>query len=254
VDAARRAGRVGMTCFNWRFAAAMQELHARVAEGALGRVLHLALRWLGSRWADEKAAATWRMDRAQAGHGAMGDMGVHLVDLVRWTFGEFRRVSAHTGIAYPSRSAPGVSRPPDAEDYCTVLGELASGAQVTLTASRAAHGVNEHTLEAFGTRGAMSYRLGRGSARWWEGELRQTSGGGLEPVAPRTAAPPLVGDSDQLDVTGRALIAPLVADLLAGIRTGTTPSPSFEDGLRAQAVLDATLESAARGGWVEIPR
>src|SRR2546422_347929 len=163
VDAARRAGRVGMTCFNWRFAAAMQELHSRVAEGALGRILHLALRWLGARWADEKAAATWRMDRAQAGHGAMGDMGVHLVDLVRWSFGEFRRVSAHTGIAYPSRSAPGVSRPPDAEDYCTVLGELASGAQVTLIASRAAHGVNEHTLEAFGTRGAMSYRLGRGT-------------------------------------------------------------------------------------------
>src|SRR5947208_638611 len=134
MDAARRAGRVGMTCFNWRFAAAMQELHSRVTEGA------------------------------------------------------------------------------------------------------------------------MSYRLGRGSARWWEGELRQTSGGGLEPVVPRTAAPPLVADSDQLDVTGRALIAPLVADLLAGIRTGTTPSPSFEDGLRAQAVLDATLESAARGGWVEVPR
>ena len=254
VDAARQARRVGMTGFNWRFAASMQELHARVREGSVGRVFHLALRWLGSRWADETAAATWRMDRAQAGHGAMGDMGVHLVDLVRWTFGEFRRVSAHTGIAYPSRSAPGVSRPPDAEDYCTVLGELDSGAQVTLTASRAAHGVNEHTLEAFGTRGAMSYRLGRGSARWWEGELRQTSGGGLEPVVPRTAAPPLVGDSDQLDVTGRALIAPLVADLLAGIRTGTTPSPSFEDGLRAQAVLDATLESAARGGWVEVPR
>src|SRR5438445_725445 len=202
MDAARRAGRVGMTCFNWRFAAAMQELHSRVTEGALGRVFHLALRWFGSRWADEKAAATWRMDRAQAGHGAMGDMGVHLVDLVRWTFGEFRRVSAHTGIAYPSRSAPGVSRPPDAEDYCTVLGELDSGAQVTLIASRAAHGVNEHTLEAFGTRGAMSYRLGRGSARWWEGELRQTSGGGLEPVVPRTAPPPLAGAGERVHARG----------------------------------------------------
>src|SRR5439155_1367295 len=83
-------------------------------------------------------------------------MGVHLVDMVRWTFGEFTRVAAHAGIAYPSRSAPGVSRPPDTEDYCTVVGELTSGAQVTLTASRAAHGVNEHTLEAFGTRGAVS--------------------------------------------------------------------------------------------------
>src|SRR5438552_10875156 len=46
VDAARRAGRVAMTCFNWRFSAAMQELHARVTEGSLGRVIHLALRWM----------------------------------------------------------------------------------------------------------------------------------------------------------------------------------------------------------------
>src|SRR5438034_10038630 len=38
VEAARRAGRVAMTCFNWRFSAAMQELHARVTEGSLGRV------------------------------------------------------------------------------------------------------------------------------------------------------------------------------------------------------------------------
>src|SRR5204863_7012700 len=140
-----RAKRIGMTGFNWRFPVAMQRMRALMADGVVGRVLHVHGRWLGARWADAASPTTWRMDREQAGHGAMGDMGVHLVDLVRWTCGEFARVTAHAGIAYPSRSAPGVNRPPDAEDYCTVLGELASGAQVTLTASRAAHGVNEHT-------------------------------------------------------------------------------------------------------------
>lgn len=252
-DAAARAGRVAMTCFNWRFTAAMQELHARVAGGAVGRVFHLACRWLGARWAAETAAATWRMDRAQAGHGAMGDMGVHLIDLVRWNFGEWRRVAAHAGIAYPSRSAPGVSRPPDAEDYCTVLGELDSGAEVTLTVSRVAHGTAEHTLEAYGTLGAVSYRLALRGPRWWEGELRASTGGGLEPVAPRSAPAP-VADGDQLDVMGTALIAPLVTRFLDGIRRGTTPSPSFADGARAQAVLDAVLASAARGDWVEVAR
>src|SRR5206468_2314310 len=198
--------------------------------GSLGRVIHLALRWLGARWADEQAAATWRMDRAQAGHGAMGDMGVHLVDLVRWTFGEFTRVTAHAGIAYPSRSAPGVNRPPDAEDYCTVLGELASGAQVTLTASRAAHGVNEHTLEAFGTRGAVSYRLRRERPRWWEGELRAGAAGALAPVTPRTPPPTVAGDGDPLDGTGRTLIAPLVARLLEGIKPGTAAARARRHG------------------------
>jgi predicted dehydrogenase len=64
----------------------------------------------------------------------------------------------------------------------------------------------------------------------------------------------VAADGDPLDVTGRTLIAPLVGRLLEGIRTGTTPSPSLADGMRAQAVLDATLEAAARGVWVEVPR
>jgi predicted dehydrogenase len=74
--AAARAGRVAMTSFNWRFTAAMQELHARVAAGEIGRVFHVSARWRGGRMAKEEEAADWRMDRAQAGHGVMGDQGV----------------------------------------------------------------------------------------------------------------------------------------------------------------------------------
>ncbi|MGH7324452.1 MAG: Gfo/Idh/MocA family protein [Candidatus Rokuibacteriota bacterium] len=252
-QAAGRARRVAMTAFNWRFAAAMQELDARVRAGALGRVFHLDARWLGGRWADETAAATWRMDRAQAGHGAMGDQGVHLVDMIRATFGEFVRVTAHAGLAYPARAAPGVGRPPDADDYCTVIGELASGAQATFTVSRAAHAMTEHTLEAYGARGALHYRLARDGRRWWEGELRLTEGGaGFQRVEPRAAPSPSVGEGDAFEIIGKATIAPLVARLLDGVRSGVTPAPSFADGVRAQAVLDAVLEALGRRAWVEV--
>ncbi len=252
-EAARRSGRVAMTAFNWRFVAAMQELHARVRAGALGRVFHVEARWLSGRWADETLAATWRMDRAQAGHGAMGDQGVHLVDLVRSAFGEVVRVTGHAGIAYPGRAAPGVGRPPDAEDYCTVLAQLASGPQVTLTVSRVAHAVNEHTVEAYGAAGALRYRLVRDGPRWWEGELRITeSGAGFQCVEPRAAPAPSVGEGDPVEIIGKATIAPLVARLLDGVRGGRTPSPSFDDGVRAQAVLDAVSEALRRRGWVEV--
>jgi hypothetical protein len=248
VDAAARAGRVAMTGFNWRFAPAMQRFNAMVRDGAVGRVFHLAGHWLGARWAEEGVAPTWRMDRTQAGHGVMGDMGVHLIDLVRWNFGEFRRVSAHAGIAYPSRTVPGGTKPADAEDFCTVVGELASGAHVTLTASRVARGMNEHALEAFGACGALAFRQGREGAGWWVGELRAGTNS-LQPVEVGAAQ---VIDGNQMEIIGRATIAPLVARLLEGIRTGATPAPSLEDGLRAQAVLDAVLASASRGGWVEV--
>src|SRR6266852_1327340 len=128
-EAARRAQRVAMTSFNWRFIPAMQRFHALVEEGAVGRLFHAAGRWLGARWADESAPITWRMDRTQAGHGAMGDMGVHVIDLIRWSFGEFKRLTAQAGIAYPGRTVPGTGKVVDAEDYCTVTAELVSGVQ-----------------------------------------------------------------------------------------------------------------------------
>ena len=252
VAAAARAGRVAMTGFNWRFPAAMQTLQALVAEGAIGRPFHIDARWLGARWAAESAAATWRMDRAQAGHGALGDMGVHVVDLVRWCFGDFKRVTATMGIPYPQRSAPGVARPPDAEDWCILLGELANGAQVSFTASRVAHGANEHTLEAYGSAGAVQYRLTRDRPGWWAGELKLSRGGAFEPVTPR-AGVPKIDSAEAFEQIGRGTIAPLVARFLDAIRTKAAPSPSLADGLRAQQVLDAAATAAARGEWVDIP-
>ncbi|HEY7520660.1 MAG TPA: Gfo/Idh/MocA family oxidoreductase [Methylomirabilota bacterium] len=249
VDAAGRAGRVAMTGFNWRFPAAMQRLHAMMQDGFVGRVLHVTGRWFGARWADEASAATWRMDRAQAGHGAMGDMGVHLVDLVRWTCGDIRRVVAHAGISYP-RTVPGTGKTADAEDYAGVVAELASGAQATLAVSRAAHGRNDHVLEIYGTRGALAYRLTREHARWYAGELEAAApGGAFQPVA--VDAPAIEG-GDQMDVLGKATIGPLVARMLQAIAGGAPPTPSLADGLGAQAVLDAVLDSVARRAWVEV--
>ena len=255
VEAARRAGRVAMTGFNWRFPAAMQRFHALVEGGAVGRPLHIAGRWMGARWADEQSPATWRMDRAQAGHGAMGDMGVHLVDLVRWHFGELARVTAHGGIAYPDRGAPGTDRPPDAEDYCTVLGELASGAQVSLSVSRVAHGMNGHELDVFGTEGALRYRLVREGPRWYRGALWHAGSGGkpFVPVRAPAGLPRSAGEGDPVEVLGKATIAPLARRLVKAIRRRESPAPSFEDGLRAQAVLDAVAQSLRQPGWVPVP-
>src|SRR5256885_1825754 len=82
-----RAGRVGMTMFNWRFSRALQRMHALIARGFLGRLWHVEAHWLGARWVDPAASPTWRMDRTQAGTGVLGDQGVHVADFVLWNFG-----------------------------------------------------------------------------------------------------------------------------------------------------------------------
>jgi len=69
-EAARQARRTAMTSFNFRYPAAMQRFHAMVEAGSLGRIFHVNLRHFAPRFADEAVPSTWRMDRAQAGHGA----------------------------------------------------------------------------------------------------------------------------------------------------------------------------------------
>ena len=118
---------------------------------------------------------------------------------------------------------------------------------------RVAHATNDQSLEAWGSGGALRYRLTREGPRWFEGQLDASRGGAeLERVAPRWTPPAAAAQGDQSDVMGKALIAPLVERMLQGIRTGQTPSPSLVDGLRAQSVLDAALESARRGAWVDV--
>jgi hypothetical protein len=97
--------------------------------------------------------------------------------LIRWNFGEFRHLVVDSGIAYPARTAPGVDHPADVDDHCSVLAELTSGAQVAFTVSRVAHGTNDQSLEAWGSGGAIRYRLTREGSRWFEGELAVSPGG-----------------------------------------------------------------------------
>jgi predicted dehydrogenase len=249
--AAERAGRIAMTDFNWRFPAAMQRFHAMLEDGAVGRVFHVFARWQIARWADERAAPTWRLDRSLAGHGAMGDVGVHMIDLVRWNFGEIRRLAAHSGIAYPSRTVPGGAKPADTDDFTTVVAELESGAQLSLMVTAVARGSSEQLVEAYGTRGGLRYRLDQAAPRWWDGELQAIGTSGAFAGVDVPSTPP--GDTrDGREVIGRTMIGPLVAELLDGIKTGRTPSPSLGDGVRAQAVLDAVIESTSRRGWVDV--
>jgi predicted dehydrogenase len=134
-----------------------------------------------------------------------------------------------------------------------LLGAAELTSQVAFTVSRVAHGTNDQSLEAWGGGGAICYRLTREGSRWFEGELAVSPGGAdFQAVAPRWTPPTAAGEGDPSDVMGKALIAPLVERMLHGIRTGQTPSPSLVDGLRAQTVLDAVLESSARRGWVSV--
>lgn len=254
IAAAQAANRCAIVGFNWRFAPAMQRMKAMVEAGFLGRVFHVNCRWFNGAWVERGTAPSWRMDRSVAGYGALGDLGVHLIDLVRWLFGDVVRVMASSGVGYPSRTISGGMRAADAEDFSHVLAELGSGATLAMTVSRVARGLNEHSMEVYGENGALSMRQSRTGDGWQLGQLSMAQGSDpMSPVElPSTTGSPGASE-DRLDVTGVTTIAPMVRQFIAAIESqGLVAAPSLQDGLQAQAVLEAITASVQSRAWIDV--
>jgi predicted dehydrogenase len=157
-DAAREAGVAHMCGFNLRFLPAVRLAHSMIHAGDLGDITHFRARFLASSALRMDQGRTWRFDRAQAGSGAVADLGSHLVDLCRHLAGEPAAVSAATRTFVPARDGERV----DVDDAFVAVLELEGGGIGTLEASRVAgRRSNELSFQVDGTRGSLDFDVER---------------------------------------------------------------------------------------------
>jgi predicted dehydrogenase len=246
------AGRSTLTFFTHRAVGAAAHVKRLVAAGFLGRPLHASAQYLTASHLDPAKPAAWRMRRAEAGTGVLGDLGSHLVDLVRWWLGDVGRVSAQWQALGPTRGGVAV----DADDAVAFLAELTSGVQVTFQASKLVAGRgNSQRVELYGTEGSLVYEADTGHTGTWAGTLLGGRAGraGLEPLRlPPELAGGLEGADERAgrDEAYRRLTDPFFAAIERG---GGAVSPDFHDGAAVQAVLDAVATSAEAGRWIDVP-
>ena len=104
-------------------------------------------------------------DRAAGGYNALGDLGVHIIDLARFLLGEIVAVSAMTATFVAERflaDRPDVRRAVTTDDQFVATVRFASGALGTLEASKVATGRKNHnTLEVNGALGSAVFDLER---------------------------------------------------------------------------------------------
>ena len=114
-----------------------------------------------------------------AGFGVLGDIGPHVVDILRWLLGDFRKVSAHTLTALQERKVAGSQDvvKADAEDACAFIGEMASGAQVSVQLSRVAYVSNCQRIEVYGSNGALIYHADPKDGTWISGRVQGAKAG-----------------------------------------------------------------------------
>ena len=162
LDAVRKAGVKHMCAFNYRFVPAVRQAKALLERGALGRIFHFRARYL-QEWGNSPDVAQWRYHADNAGSGALGDLGAHIIDLARFLIGEPTEVSALTATFITERDDPsgaGGRLHVDVDDAFEAVVRFANGAVGTLEATRFAPGRKNHNVfEINGELGSIAFNL-----------------------------------------------------------------------------------------------
>jgi predicted dehydrogenase len=241
-----------LTFFTHRTVAAAMHIKRLVGEGFLGRPLYVNAMYFSASHLDPNKPLAWRNVRAEAGVGVLGDIGSHLIDLVRWWLGDFSRVIGQWQMAFRERPG-GVA---DAEDACAFLAQLACGAQATFQPNKLMAGRgNYQRIELAGTEGALIYEAEPGYDETWEGRLYagRTGTYGLRLVRlPKD----LIADLKTPEEKASRIEAyrRLTNPFFEAIRNGGPVSPDFRDGAAVQAVVDAVAQSIETSKWVNVPQ
>ena len=257
-EAAQSAGVRHMTAFTYRFVPAMRYLKHLVGQGTIGLPRHLRV----ARLQDiPETDLGWRQHQALAGSGEVGDMGAHRVDFCHSVIGPIARVIGLTRTFVPLRTGrDGATVSANVEDFAVFLAEFAEGVGVDQGAVAAfdlskiakgreagGHGLDE--FEVYGTEGTVIYHLHRPHEI-----LLGRPGGTLETVPvpsdflvyPGSSRNPLVGDPTTTFRYDQDFA------FIQAIVDGNNDIPTFYDGMRCQAVIDAVLQSARERCWVDV--
>ena len=255
--AAEAARRVHMTAFNFRFIPALRRMKELLEEGYAGkRIFHVDATWLTEGRMAPETPLGWRHRKETAGFGVLGDTAVHLIDLVRWLAGDFKKVAGQAAIFHRERKRPGGTGVGmvDVEDSCMFLGELKDEIQASLHVSAVARGNLYQAVRIFGSDGALSVAIGRQGPDWVVGRLFGAGGPNAEfkeMAIPETMVRGL-NVAEPSRVAGEFLFSHLTRRFADAIRNGTGAVPSFREGLAAQKVIAAVLRSIEMQRWIDV--
>jgi len=166
-DEVQASGVKNMVCFSYRFRPAARYAKDLLAEGRIGTVRHVYVRYLQA-WGNplKNCPKVWRFDRAKSGSGTLADLGSHMLDLVHFLTGEeYTRVVAQNGtFTYERKSIDpaknGAREPVDVDDYSHYFVTTENNIAASFEISRNAFGRgNFQHIEIYGDKGALIYEL-----------------------------------------------------------------------------------------------
>ncbi len=251
-SAARRAGTVTMVGYNYIKNPAFTNAQSLIEAGAIGRTVQFR-GWVDEDYqADPDLPWSWRAKLGEAGLGALGDIGSHLVSMAHGLMGPIESLAADLQTIHATRPLPdGSGRAPvENDDAASVLVRFQNGAQGSMVISRSAWGRKSRLgFEVHGTTGMIVFD----QERMNELHLYQNSGSraeqGFKTILTGPDHPPYgqfcPAPGHQLGFTDLKVIE--CAALLNAIDSGTPAHPDFTDALAIERVIHAIAQSAREG-------
>ena len=235
-QAAGAAGLVAMVNLTYRNSPGLQKCRQLVLDGAIGTVRHIDASYLQSwlvnkAWGDWQTESRWlwRLSRKHGSNGALGDIGIHIVDFA--CYGAGLDIESLYARLKTFDKAPGGrigEYELDANDCFWMTCGFKGGAAGTIQASRTACGqLDELRLRIFGDKGALdtSYEGGHTTLRACIGQADLDSGTWRDiPFEPTQTNYQRFAEA---------------------VRTGKTQEPSFQRATDIQRILDLALVSDA---------
>jgi myo-inositol 2-dehydrogenase/D-chiro-inositol 1-dehydrogenase len=261
VDAVEKAKVANMVWYNYRRVPAVVLLKNLIDEGRLGRIFHYRTvflqDWTISQDLPQGGEGLWRLDASVAGSGVTGDLLAHNIDTALWLNGGIDEVVAmtETFIRERKHNLTGKVQPVNIDDASLFLCRFANGSLASFEATRYARGHKAlYTLEINGEKASAKWDLHDLHRLEWfdhtdEGRLRGWRSihitDGDHPYMKHWWVP-------GLQIGYEHTFIHQVADFLTAIAEGNEAAPTFRDGLAADYVTDAVLESAKSRKWEKV--
>jgi len=262
-EQAQARGVLSMVGFNYRRTPALALARRLVAEGRLGTIRHVRAQYLQDWITDPEFPLVWRLRREEAGSGALGDIGAHVVDLAYFLTGE--RLTGVSGLLdtfidrrpLPSTST-GLSASASAEygdvtvdDAAVFFGRTEGGALASFEATRFATGrKNAMRIELNGSAGSLAFDFERmNELEVYDNTVPAADAGFRRILVTEPDHPYLEGWWPPGHGLGyEHTFVHEIADFVRNIAAGNPPSPSFAEGRYVQRVLAAVEQSSRQHG------
>ena len=241
VAAARKAGLINMINFSYRDWPCIQAVAGLVQRGVLGEMRHIEASylqsWLPSKiWGDWRTTPTWlwRLSSGHGSKGALGDVGVHIIDFATYPVGHISSVYCRLKAFRKAPRDRVGEYVLDANDSAVLSIEFKNGALGTIHTTRWAGGhINRLYLKVSGTMGSIEID----SERTTDG-YRLSVGKDLDKGLWKDVSCPPV-----LNIYQR---------FIKSILTGNQEQPDFARGAEIQKILDSCFKSDAEQKPVKV--